>query len=95
MNTSFLFSGILAVMVIGSLCFIAIYQVVTKQAVQIPPFVEGVAGVIIGYFFSHQGAQTVASGIVNGINAAQSAGAVPGQTTTTTNPPAAPQGPGV
>jgi hypothetical protein len=86
-----LISGVLALIVIGSLCFIAVYQATSKQVFNLPVELVGVGGVIMGYYFSHASASNAAIQITNGLIASRPA-VVSGQVTetTTTNPTTSP-----
>lgn len=43
--------GVIAVGVIGTICFIAIHQVATRQPVEIPKYFTEISSLIIGYYF--------------------------------------------
>ena len=48
--------GVIAIGVIGTICFIAIQQVVTHQPIEIPKYFTELSSLIVGYYFgTHAG----------------------------------------
>ncbi len=43
--------GAIALGVIGTICFIAVQQVITKQPIEIPKYFTELSSLIVGYYF--------------------------------------------